>query len=167
MGAPAGHPFFGNQYTSGGYEPGSFSYKNVIPRVAASPITEPLGQAPIKVPVQQLLSAGKRVLPGWIPPYTAVAAAALIGGAAALTYLRSRSATAPEHSSEPGAATGAARCESCGRDMMGSCHTRAGDRAHRDLGLCENCSTIGRSSPPEMRRGQNRSHPGKGDSYGV
>ena len=26
MGAPDGHPFFGNQYTDGGYEPGSFTY---------------------------------------------------------------------------------------------------------------------------------------------
>lgn len=26
MGAPEGHPFFGNQYTNGGYEPGNFSY---------------------------------------------------------------------------------------------------------------------------------------------
>jgi len=31
MGAPEGHPFFGNQYTNGGYRPGSFTY-----------ITEPL-----------------------------------------------------------------------------------------------------------------------------
>jgi len=27
MGAPAGHPFFGNQYTNGGYELGSFTYE--------------------------------------------------------------------------------------------------------------------------------------------
>jgi len=26
MGAPEGHPFFGNQYTDGGYVPGSFTY---------------------------------------------------------------------------------------------------------------------------------------------
>jgi|CZCB01.1.fsa_nt_gi DNA-directed RNA polymerase subunit RPC12/RpoP len=27
MGAPVGHPFFGNQYTNGGYELGSFTYE--------------------------------------------------------------------------------------------------------------------------------------------
>ena len=27
MGAPAGHPFFGNQYTDGNYKLGSFSYE--------------------------------------------------------------------------------------------------------------------------------------------
>lgn len=26
MGAPEGHPFFGNQYTNGGYQQGSYSY---------------------------------------------------------------------------------------------------------------------------------------------
>lgn len=26
MGVPEGHPFFGNQYTDGGYQPGIFSY---------------------------------------------------------------------------------------------------------------------------------------------
>ena len=30
MGVPNGHPFFGNQYTTGGYIPGSFTY---IPEV--------------------------------------------------------------------------------------------------------------------------------------
>lgn len=48
MGAPTGHPFFGNQYTNGGYEPGSFTYvyeatKSItdsIPKVASSVVSK-------------------------------------------------------------------------------------------------------------------------------
>ena len=34
MGVPDGHPFFGNQYTNGGYLPGSYSYIDEVPSLA-------------------------------------------------------------------------------------------------------------------------------------
>jgi hypothetical protein len=38
LGPPTGHPFFGNQYTHGGYVNGSFEYKNVIDSVAGTAV---------------------------------------------------------------------------------------------------------------------------------
>ena len=44
MGAPKKHPFFGNQYTDGGYEPGSFTYDQIVEDVVHPTIKKPEGR---------------------------------------------------------------------------------------------------------------------------
>lgn len=52
VGAPAGHPFFGNQYTDGGYQQGSFTYTSepsvgsvlsVVEKSVSSSTNKPIG----------------------------------------------------------------------------------------------------------------------------
>lgn len=92
IGVPTGDPFFGNQYTNGGYVPGSFSYASAAARVAesvgeAASLSKPFGVRRAVVPAAS--AKGPR-MPFLIPSLIAVSAVALIGGVATFVYLRSK-----------------------------------------------------------------------------
>ncbi|MGF0139859.1 hypothetical protein ACQRC3_00750 [Streptococcus alactolyticus] len=52
MGVPEGHPFFGNQYTDGGYQPGSFSYTFEPLMEKAIDSVQPIAKKVVEKPVK-------------------------------------------------------------------------------------------------------------------
>ena len=143
MGAPAGHPFFGNQYTNGGYVNGSFSYAGLLDDVvrAAAETAAPLrksmrgGSAP-------RLSKGvpPTAKPSiTIPSLVAAGAVTLIGGIAAFVYLRSRSNGA-EQALDGEEIAGFGLCESCGQVLASSGPAEVQRDEEGDFVVCENCS---------------------------
>lgn len=65
MGAPAGHPFFGNQYTTGGYVPGSFKYVAEVSQplisAATKSVVESASNAQLSAEVAAAVPVGKGV----------------------------------------------------------------------------------------------------------
>lgn len=148
MGAPSGHPFFGNQYTDGGYVRGSFSYDDAVVNTlssgdkAATPISKPLASRQAVKSAE--VASGLGLQPFSIPSLIAVGAVALIGGVATFAYLRTKSGA----SSVP----------------------FIGDKKIADFGLCESCGKpLAKSGPAELRRDEagefvvceNCSHPNR------
>lgn len=80
-GAPAGHPFFGNQHTDGGYAPGSFSY-----RAAAAQTARGVGR--LSRPIDLTAELPTSRIGALIA--TGVVAAVVGSGAMAYAYMRNR-----------------------------------------------------------------------------
>lgn len=143
MGAPTGHPFFGNQYTNGGYVNGSFSYAVLVDDVVRS-------AAEIAAPFRKSMSVGsapslsKAALPTAKPLVTisslvAVGTVTLISGIAAFVYLRSRFNDA-EQAPDGEEIAGFGLCESCGQVLASSGPAEAQRDEDGDFVVCENCS---------------------------
>lgn len=144
MGAPTGHPFFGNQYTNGGYVRGSFSYHGAAGSVAksmgeaAASLSKPSAVRRAVVPAA---SAKGLDLPWFsITSLVAVGAVALIGGVATFVYLRSKSADASEPTAEGGDIASFGVCESCGEPLALSGPGELEQDESGDFVTCENCS---------------------------
>lgn len=143
MGAPAGHPFFGNQYTDGGYVRGSFSYAalgNIAEstrRAAAS-----LGKSPAgtRASVPAASVKGLRMPQFSIPSLIAVSAVALIGGVATFAYLRFNSVATSEPTIEDGEVASFGLCESCGEPLASSGPAELKQDEIGDFVTCKSCS---------------------------
>ncbi len=125
MGAPVGHPFFGNQYTNGGYVRGSFTYEGVV-----STATQTLGKAVSssidalrvdaprafspKPPTQQSMSTLS------IPSLITAGVVSLIGGVAVFMYMRSRLKVAADAIDDSEDTANFGVCESCGEILAAS-----------------------------------------------
>ena len=143
MGAPAGHPFFGNQYTDGGYVLGSFSYPatgNIAEstRRAAASLSKLSAGTRASFPAASV--KGQRMPQFSIPSLTAVGAVALIGGVATFAYLRFKSVATSEPTIEGGEVASFGLCESCGEPLASSGPAELKQDEIGDLVTCESCS---------------------------
>ncbi len=143
MGAPAGHPFFGNQYTNGGYVNGSFSYSGLVngfvrtDAETAAPLRKSMGGvATPRLPEVELPTAKPSIT---IPSLVAAGAVMLIGGVASFVYLRSRSNGA-ETTLDDEEIAGFGLCESCGQILASSGPAKVQRDEDGDFVVCENCS---------------------------
>lgn len=143
MGAPAGHPFFGNQYTDGGYVPGSFSYpgaRNIseATRRAAASLSKSAAGSCASVPAASV--NGQRMPQFSVPSLVAGGAVALIGGVATFAYLRFKFAATSEPTVEGGEVASFGLCESCGEPLTSTGLAALNQDAIGDFMTCQSCS---------------------------
>jgi DNA-directed RNA polymerase subunit RPC12/RpoP len=156
LGAPTGHPFFGNQYTHGGYVNGSFTYKNVIGNVAGTAIkgATQIGKSMpgamtglrLKFPMPASLSSTP------IVPLIAAGTVVLIGGVATFAYLRSRLTNAGELPLEGSNLAGFGLCESCGEELAISGPAVVEQDDDGDYVVCDSCSHKNRARTSEDKK---------------
>lgn len=139
MGAPSGHPFFGNQYTNGDYVIGSYTYDAArsISETIASRIKPNNGA---NFAFLRKTFAIQRTPTLSISSLAAAGAVALIGGVATYAYLRTRSASPIDSDlgSEKIASFGV--CESCGEALASAGPAELHQDERGDFVVCENCS---------------------------
>ncbi|MDN5685004.1 hypothetical protein [Corynebacterium glyciniphilum] len=143
MGAPAGHPFFGNQYTDGGYVPGQFSYAAArhiagAPRRAAASLSK--SSAGTRSSVPAAFVNGQHMLQFSVPSLIAGGAVALIGGVATFAYLRSKSVATSKPTVEGGEVASFGECESCGEPLTPSGLAELKQDEIGDFVTCPSCS---------------------------
>ncbi len=161
MGAPAGHPFFGNQYTDGGYAIGSFSYKNVIENVAevaakAVPKILPNNSASDSLSGALLkASPSPRLSSGSIAGLVAAGAVFLAGGVATFVYLSSRTKSTGDQQPAGDDLAGFGLCESCGEELAVARPAEVEQDEDGYFIICEACSH------------KNRAHYSSGDESDV
>jgi len=149
MGAPAGHVFFGNQYTSGDYVKGSFTYEgakgDVARSITKSIISRGKSNDGERVAFLRETLSMQRVPSLSISTLIAAGTVALIGGVATYAYLRSRSASPvqAEFDSEEIASFGL--CESCGLALATTGPAELRQDELGDFVVCENCSRENRA----------------------
>lgn len=145
LGAPVGHPFFGNQHTDGGYVLGSFGYKNAVQDVvdATAKASQKifLSKAANESSYGSFLKAPPAGLPaGSIAGLIAVGAAVVIGGVATFVYLRSRSKSTGDQLPVGDDIAGFGLCESCGEELAASGPAEVEQDDDGDFIICEACS---------------------------
>jgi DNA-directed RNA polymerase subunit RPC12/RpoP len=153
LGAPTGHPFFGNQYTHGGYVNGSFEYENAIENLAGTTVklAAKVGKSTpgavlglrLKPPMPVSLSSTS------IVPLIAAGTVVLIGGVATFVYLRSRLTKAGELPLEGGNLAGFGLCESCGEELAISGPAVVEQDDDGDYVVCDSCSHKNRARTSE------------------
>lgn len=153
MGAPTGHPFFGNQYTHGGYVNGSFAYENIIGNVAETAVKaatqvgksmpSAMSGLRLKPPMPASLSSTS------IVSLIAAGTVVLIGGVATFVYLRSRFTNAGELPLEGGNFAGFGLCESCGEELAISGPAVVEQDDDGDYVVCDSCSHKNRARTSE------------------
>lgn len=143
MGAPAGHPFFGNQYTDGGYVPGSFSYagaQNIADETRRAAASLSKSSAGTRASVPPASVKGLRMPQFSVPSLIAVGAIALIGGVATFAHPRFKSVAASEPTIEDGEVAGFGLCESCGEPLVTSGPADLKQDEIGDFVTCGSCS---------------------------
>ena len=153
LGAPTGHPFFGNQYTHGGYVNGSFEYKNAIDNVAGTAV-KAANQIRKSVPGAGLGLRLKPSMPVSLPstsivPLIAAGTVMLIGGVATFVYLRSRFTNAGKLPLVGGNLAGFGLCESCGEELAISGPAVVEQDDDGDFVVCDSCSHKNRARTTE------------------
>ena len=153
MGAPTGHPFFGNQYTHGGYVNGSFTYENIIGNVAGTAV-KAATQVGKSMPGAMSGLRLKRPMPASLSSTSIVSLIAagtvvLIGGVATFVYLRSRFTNAGELPLEGGNFAGFGLCESCGEELAISGPAVVEQDDDGDYVVCDSCSHKNRARTSE------------------
>lgn len=141
MGAPSGHPFFGNQYTDGGYAPGSYSYGSKLDE-ALSLVGASLGRSSASTDTSATAASVKGLR---VPPLSAssaitVGAVLLICGVATFAYRRFKSVGASESNVEDGTVARFGVCEACGNPLAISVHAEPEQDETGDFVTCKNCS---------------------------
>lgn len=146
MGAPAGHPFYGNQYTGGGYVIGSFSYKNVIEdatKVAAKTAPKILPKTVASDSLRGALfkaSPSARLSSGSIAGLVAAGAVFLAGGIATFVYLHGRAKSDGDQPPVGDDIAGFGLCESCGEKLAASGPAEIQQDEDGYFIICEACS---------------------------
>lgn len=147
MGAPAGHPFFGNQYTDGNYKLGSFTYevidkgidtiKTVISETgkgAASVAIKPKADTLISKTIVTKSSNKNTLIIGGI-----ILGATAIGGF--ITYkLLKRKAKAKQAHLQSIELQNVGTCVNCGEPLVESTYVpESKEGSHDDYIICKSC----------------------------
>lgn len=149
LGAPAGHPFFGNQYTDGGYVDGSYVYDAVAGATvkAASKVGEAMPRVVSALRPKTSTPAGLSSTS--IVSLIAAGTVVLIGGVATFVYLRSRSANAGDEPVEADNIAGFGLCESCGEELATSGPAVVEKDDDGEYIVCDRCSHKNRARTSE------------------
>lgn len=149
MGAPMEHPFFGNQYTNGGYETGTFKYAQEF----ANQLTErlPLVKETIRNSSRKIVSVSRkqneilkqntpRMLNRKVLVVGGVSLAFVFGGYLVYKHF-SKKAKAKLRYSHSVELSGVGVCQKCGESLHGSSYVPASDLNNQKAYIiCKNCN---------------------------
>ena len=147
MGAPAGHPFFGNQYTDGNYRLGSFTYEVIDKGIDAlkTVISETgKGAAPVAIKPKADTLISKTIVTKSSNKNTLIIGGIIIGASAIggfITYkLLKRKGKAKQAHPQSIELQNVGTCINCGEPLVGSTYIlESKESSHDDYIICKSC----------------------------
>lgn len=147
MGIPAGHPFFGNQYTNGGYIPGTYTYEAIEKgiegiKVVSKEIQKGATHVATKQRPDNLII--KKLVAKWPNKNTLIVGGVIlvvtaVGGFITYKLIRKK-AKAKQDSLLSIELQNVGTCTHCGEPLIGSTYVPEGEEdSHKAYIICKNC----------------------------
>ena len=139
MGAPAGHPFFGNQFTDGGYILGSFKYDPVVKEKGAEILNTVVSKTSQRS-ASEAIAPTEKISSKWLNQKNLIRAGALIvvtvGGIFIYKHISKKKAKKENIQS---ISLNVGICEKCNKPLIGSEYVPANDDNDNAHIVCNNC----------------------------
>jgi len=157
MGVPTGHPFFGNQYTNGGYIPGTYTYDVIETGIetltsASSEIRQGVARIATKQKPDNIIP--KKFFAKGINKNTLIVGGIILGVTTVggfITYkLLRKKAKAKQDSLQSIELQNVGTCTHCGEPLIGSTYVPEGEEgSHNAYIICKKCGEKNFASYPE------------------